>query len=177
MDDEEWFTLAELTERLGGLVWVEEQVASLLAAWAEVDADPAARVHFFTTGRHHRWHAEVLLAGLATSPQLRDPDVVRSPTVGWTRTIDTLSGVRSPDATTARLKAFVKVIDPWLDREIGALVELARPVSDAAMLRWLRFVAIDHADDGDHAELLLAAHASDAVSFDEHLLVHDLSLG
>jgi hypothetical protein len=71
----------------------------------------------------------------------------------------------------------VKVIDPWLEREIGALHDLSRPISDAAMMRWLRFVSLDHRDDGVSAASLLTSQASMAVSVDGHRVVASLDLG
>lgn len=176
MDDNDWFTLEELTGRIGGLVWVEEQLGDLLGFWLRVESDDATAVYLATASGHHRWHAEVLRKCLPTSPKLGAEHAVRPPTDGWDAAVVTLRKLNDPDATVARLRSLVKVLHPWVAREIGALVELARPVSDAPMSRWLRFVTIDHDDDGQAAVELLAAHADDAVRFDEHVLVNELSL-
>ncbi len=176
MHDDDWFTLAELTGRLGGLVWVEDQVATVVDSWTAVDAHEPSVVLFHSTSRHHRWHSEVIRDCLATSPQLRETDVVQAPTPGWAAAIATLGELADPDATVARLKSLVKVVNPWIERETGALLDLARPVSDAATSRWLRFVSIDHRDDDDAATELLATRASAAVRFDDHLAINDLHL-
>ncbi len=89
----------------------------------------------------------------------------------------TLAELMEPDATVPRLKALAKVIDPWLEREIGALQELARPVSDAAMMRWLRFVSIDHHDDGQACALLVSSQSSTTVSVQDHRVIASLDLG
>jgi hypothetical protein len=177
VDGDDWFTLAELAGRLGSLVWVEEQLAELLRAWSTVEAHAPAAIFFATTGRHHRWHGEIVRSCLPTSPQLLEPEVVQPPTGGWRTSMATLQDLTDPDATAARLKSLAKVIDPWIDREIGVLLELARPVSDAPMMRWLRFVSLDHYDDGAAAEMLLAALVSDAVRFEDHMVVNTLDLG
>ena len=177
MRGDDWFTLAELTERLGGLVWVEEQLAELLASWAMVEASASVAVVFATTSGHHKWHAEVVRQCLPTSPGLREIEVVCAPTAGWENAIATLSALTEVNATLPRLKALVKVIDPWLEREIGALHDLSRPISDAAMMRWLRFVSLDHHDDGVSASSLLTSQASIAVSVDGHRVVASLDLG
>ena len=127
MHGDDWFTLAELTERLGGLVWVEEQLSQLLAGWAANEASAPAAIFFATAGGHHAWHAQVVRGCLPTSPRLTEHDVVVAPTIGWTRTITTLGTLTDAGATLPRLKALVKVIDPWLDREIGALVDCGPP--------------------------------------------------
>ena len=176
MHGDDWFTLAELTERLGGLVWVEEQLSQLLAGWAANEASAPAAIFFATAGGHHAWHAQVVRGCLPTSPRLTEHDVVVAPAIGWTRTITTLGTLTDAGATLPRLKALVKVIDPWLDREIGALVDVARPISDAAMMRWLRFITIDHHDDGQAAALLTASTASNTTYVDDHRLIAGLEL-
>lgn len=176
MHDDDWFSLGELTGRLGALSWVENRLAELLTDWTAVESDDASVVYFATVAGHHRWHAQIVQDCLATSPRLREVDVVRAPTEGWQSTADTLRGLTNPDATAARLRALVKVVDPWIDRETAALLDLARPVSDAATSRWLRFVVSDHDHDAGAATELLAARSTDAVRFDEHLLVNELSL-
>lgn len=88
----------------------------------------------------------------------------------------TLRSLTDPDATDARLKALAKVIDPWIEREIGVLLDLARPISDASMVRWLRFISIDHHEDGEASASLLASRTSSAIRFDDHLLIHEMSL-
>ena len=176
MDDDEWFTLAELTGRLGALVWVEESLAGVLDQWSRFDVESRAAIYFATAASHHRWHGQTLRTCLPTSPQLDADASVVPPTTGWKTTVEKLVSLREPEATGARLKSLVKVVHPWLDREVGALRDLSRPVSDAAVMRWLRFVAIDHTDDNEAAEQLLAAFASRAVRFDEHQLVNSLDL-
>ena len=176
MHGDDWFTLAELTERLGGLVWVEEQLSQLLAGWAANEASAPAAIFFAIAGGHHAWHAQVVRGCLPTSPRLTEHDVVVAPAIGWTRTITTLGTLTDAGATLPRLKALVKVIDPWLDREIGALLDLARPISDAAMMRWLRFITIDHHDDGQAAALLTASTASNTTYVDDHRLIAGLEL-
>lgn len=176
MDDDDWFPLAELSERLGGLVWVEQSLSEVLSDWAQCDADPAAVILFGTTARHHRWHAEIIRGCLPTSPALLEVDPVRPPTEGWQRAINSLQGLVAPTSTATRLRAIVRTIDPWLGREIEALTLLARPVSDAAMQRWLRFVSIDHHDDGEAAQAMLEALAGEAVQLDDHQLLQQLDL-
>jgi hypothetical protein len=177
MRGDDWFTLAELTERLGGLVWVEEQLAELLSSWASVEASASVAVVLATASSHHRWHAEVVRGCLPTSPRLREVEVVCAPTAGWENAIATLSALTEVNATLPRLKALVKVIDPWIEREIGALRELSRPISDAAMMRWLRFVSLDHDDDGAATASLLTSQASAAVWVNDHRVVASLDLG
>lgn len=176
MDDNEWFTLAELTQRLGGLVWVEDNVAKLLEVWSQIDPHAPSAIAFATEAGHHRWHAEVIRGCLATSPALLADDVVVAPTQGWVTSLDSLHRLTDIDATSARLKALAKVIAPWINRETSVLMELSRPVSDAAMVRWLGFVDTDHRHDNEAIVGLLASRSGDAVRFDDHLAVNALDL-
>jgi len=162
--------------RLGGLVWVESQLAELYQLWSQIEAHAPAAVFFATAGSHHSWHAEVVGDCLPTSPALGAQNAIQAPTKGWRSAISILGSLTGPDTTTPRLKAINKFIDPWLDREIGALVELARPVSDAPMMRWLRFVSIDHHDDGDAVSAMLAARSGEAVRFDDHVMLGEIDL-
>ena len=176
MHDDEWFPLQELTQRLGGLVWVERRLAELASEWSRIDASAPAAVAFAALGGHHAWHAEIINQCLPTSPALAAGEVIEAPTAGWQRAVDTLRTLDAPDATTTRLKALVRVVDPWLARELGALTELANPVSDAAMTRWLRFAMLDHHDDGDATIRLLTNRSGEAVTLDEHAVLSELDL-
>ena len=172
----EWFSLAELTERIGGLVWVEKQVGDVLVDWSKVDPAPSVAIALRIAGGHHHWHSEVLTSCLPTSPGLAPADAVKPPTSGWTATIETLRSLREPQGTAVRLRSIVKVINPWIEREIDMLIELARPVSDAAMTRWLRFASLDHDDDGGGLARLLAARSDEPVRFEDHAIVNGLDL-
>jgi len=176
MDGDDWFSLAELTTRLGALVWVEEQLAQVLTQWGAIEDHAPSAVVFATTARHHAWHAEIIRGCLPTSPQLLEDEVVCTPTAGWQTAVVSLRALTDPGDTAVRLKALVKIVGPWLDREIGALLELGRPVSDAAMSRWLQFVSIDHQHDGEAVAALLTSQSSNAVRFGDHRVIAELDL-
>lgn len=176
MDDDAWFPLQELTGRLGGLVWVEEQVAAVLDRWASVESHASTAIWCASTASHHRWHSEIVRSVLPTSPRLEPERAVRAPSPGWEHAIAALGALDDPARTAARHKAMMRAIDPWIERETGALLELARPVSDAPLLRWLGFCALDHDRDGDQLAALLDSLRDDAVRFDDHLLLQDLDL-
>lgn len=108
---------------------------------------------------------------LPTSPALAEAAKPQPPTPGWEAAIELLQTVVGPDQSAARLTAVVRELDPWLVRETGALLELARPVADAHLIRWLRFVELDHHDDGAaFAELLDAVQANTVNLSDRSLL-------
>ena len=172
--DGEWFPLEELTNRLAALVWVESQLAELLARWASVDEHPGACILFLQAGRHHEWHAEILRGCLPTSEQLATEP--HPPTEGWRDAVERLTGVDAPEQTISRLGALVRELDPWLARETDTLFELARPIADAPLLRWLRFIEIDHDDDGRGLAELLDALATNTVSLTDHSMLHEIDL-
>ena len=175
MEADDWFTLQELAGRLGALVWVEERLHEVLADWSAVDSHAQAAIVFSTTASHHRWHGEVIADCLPTSPQLNEAELVAAPTQGWADAVAAMRGLRAPDATATRLRVLTKVIDPWLDRETAALRELSRPISDAPLLRWLRFVCLDHDDARSTAAALLANQTS-AVRLDDHVALNEMDL-
>lgn len=145
---DDWFPLDELTQRLAGLAWVEQQLADVFSGWVETTPHAATAVAFARAGDHHRWHSELLVDVLATSPQLAAGDRIGAPTEGWGRAIGQL---RALDATEGRMAAIVRLIAPWFDREIASLRDLANPLSDRDHDRILGFVSLDH--QADHEEL------------------------
>gem|GEM_PF-887190 len=168
MSEDDWFPLAELTSRLGALAWVEHAVGEVLCGWSITEPDPGIAIFFDTCGRHHLWHAQVVRGCLPSYESLVGDEAEHPPTSGWTDALDAMAMLGDPAFTGARLQVLVKAIDPWLTRELGVLVDLANPVSDAAVTRWLRFVMIDHSDDEASARVLLAGRADDAVSLEAH---------
>ncbi len=143
-DGDDWFALSELTLRLGGLIWVEEAVGSLLREWTADEPHVGARLAFSETGTHHAWHGEILRGLLATSPALRSTYSVRPPTENWKRAVDELTPVSE---TATRLLVVTRALHPWLDREFAALCDLSVQTSDRPLVRQLGFAALDHGHD------------------------------
>lgn len=169
----DWFTLDELTSRLGALAWVEQQLALVLEHWAMDSDDAAATVAFSRAARHHQWHGELVAEALATSPQLNANERIGSPTAGWTAAIEQLTALRSLDV---RLTAIVRIVAPWLAREIAALRDLANSTSDRDHDRLLGFVSSDHA--ADHAEIadVLDRRSHLAIDLDGRRELADITL-
>ena len=172
----EWFSLAEISERIGRLVWVEERLFEVVGEWSGAEPVHAAAVLFGSTSRHHGWHSQVLRECLPTSVQLREGSPVTAPTSGWQSAIAAMRSFDGEDATTMRLASLVRVVNPWLSRETGALIDVSRPTSDAAAARWLRFVGLDHDDDGSVAAELLDELQANTVSFRGRAAVAELDL-
>ena len=175
-DPDDWFTFEELAKRLAALVWVEQSLADLFQAWSALDAHSGARILLAQTGRHHAWHAETLNGCLPTSPQLADAATPRAPTQGWADALSILRAVDATDQSPARIAAIVRELDPWLKRETTALLDLARPVADAHLIRWLRFIAIDHHDDGAAMAELLEALQANTISLQDRSLLNQIEL-
>ena len=173
---DEWFSLVELTSRLGGLVWIEKQLAEVVGTWSGADANPRAQVLFAEASRHHGWHAEIVGGCLPTSEDLNPQAAVRAPTQGWGHAVDQLGNLSDPESTVGRLLALTRVVDPWIARETGALVDLANPVSDRAMTRWFRFVDLDHDVDHDQMVELVNELQADTISLGDRTILHSFDL-
>lgn len=156
----DWFPLDELTGRLASLVWVERRLGEILGSWVRSTADASLVVAFSRIASHHDWHASLLQEVLATSPELNATDRIVAPTEGWRRAIEQMASL---DDTEARLAAIAQVADPWLRREIGALRDLANPLSDRDHDRMLQFVCLDHEADSAELVALLKQHEIGAV--------------
>lgn len=171
--NDDWFTFDEATTRLAALVWVEQQLVDVLELWAMSSADAAATVAFGRAARHHEWHASLLVEALATSPQLDASARIVAPTSGWTAAATKLKALESVDV---RLTAVERIVEPWLEREIGALRDLANRVSDRDHDRLLGFVSLDHT--ADHAEIreLLAERSQAAIDLDDRRELAEITL-
>ena len=176
MSDDDWFPLDELAGRLAELVWVENAVADVFAAWSIHEADAASALAFRVAAGHHRWHGEVLAGCLPTSAQLAEQCRPKPPTAGWEAAIDVLHGLAEPDQSSTRLTVAVRKIEPWLERECSALLQVLRPIADAALLRWLRFIVDDH--QRDHAPLSerLVALQGNTVQLGDRALLERIDL-
>lgn len=170
----DWFPLDELTGRLAGLVWVEQRLAEIFDSWITTTGHAASAVALSRAGKHHDWHAAILGDVLATSPQLAASERIVAPTGGWQRAVDQMLALEDIEA---RLAAIVHVTDPWLQREIDALQDLANPVSDSEHERLLRFVALDHVTDGEEIAALLSAHQTTAVDLQGRRAIAEIDLG
>lgn len=173
---DDWFPLEELNLRLAQLVWVEEAVAGVLDTWAGIESHAGATRAHAVAAAHHRWHAQVLGELLATSPALDASSAVGPPTPGWSQAIETLIELADPSRTATRLRVLLREINPWLARETGALLDLARPIADAELARWLRFIEIDHHDDGAGLGVMLEALIGNTESLEDRALLASVDL-
>lgn len=175
-DPDSWFPFEELAERIAALVWVEQSLADLFEAWSSAEVHSGARILLAQTGRHHAWHAQVLSECLPTSPELADRAMPRRPTQGWADAIALLRSIVDGDQSPVRIAAVVRELDPWLVRETSALLDLARPVADAHLTRWLRFIEIDHHDDATSMAALLDVLQANTVSLHDRSLLSQIDL-
>ena len=175
-DPDDWFPLEELTQRIAALVWVERALADLYERWSTVESHSGARILLAQASRHHAWHAEVLGECLPTSPQLAGDATPTAPTQGWADALTTLTAIDGESESPARIAAVVRELDPWLARETTALLDLARPVADAHLTRWLRFVEIDHHEDSKAMAALLDALQANTISLHDRTLLNRIDL-
>lgn len=175
-DPDDWFPLEELAGRIAALVWVEQTVANLYDSWSALEPHSGARILLARAASHHGWHADILTQCLPTSPQLADVATPVPPTTGWSDAVTTLRSIDGSDQSPARIAAIVREIDPWLMRETTSLLDLARPVADAHLTRWLRFIEIDHCDDGEVMAELLDALQANTISLADRSVLSGIDL-
>lgn len=175
-DPDDWFPLEELAGRIAALVWVEQTIADLYESWSALEPHSGARILLARAASHHRWHAEILTQCLPTSPQLAEAATPSAPTAGWADAVTTLQSIDGADQSPARIAAIVREIDPWLVRETTSLLDLARPVADAHLTRWLRFIEIDHHDDGKVMAELLDVLQANTISLADRSLLSGIDL-
>lgn len=173
---DDWFPLAELIERLAALVWVEKAMADLLDGWSRIEAHDRACAVFARAAAHHRWHADTIAGIVPTSPRLAEAATPHPPTSQWQAAIASLAELDAPDRTATRLAALVRELNPWLARETAALVDCAQPIADSALVRWLRFIEIDHHDDGSAVAELLNTLATNTVDMRDYELIASIEL-
>ncbi len=172
--NDRWFPLVELAGRIGGLIWVEQQLFELLGAWATDETDVASKLLFAETGRHHGWHAQLLTEALPTSPELLDRSLISAPSDGW---VSAPSQLRRLQGAGVRIRALERVLNPWVDREIAALQDLAVPSSDRPSTRLLNIVGFDHRRDQSECERVTEKRNSDVVDLDMQRLLASIDLG
>lgn len=119
-------TLEEYGRALGAIVWLERRAFEVLGELARQERDPAEKIRLAAQSAHHGFHAALLEPML---PSARDHDPVALVDAGDT-------ALTGPEALLERL----------LDAHAG-LVERLGAVADAAAIRLLRLVALDHESD------------------------------
>lgn len=157
----EWFSLEELTSRVAQLIWVEQTLSEVMVAWSSAEPAAARAVFYAEAGRHHRWHAEILTTCLPTSEQLVSASEVRAPSEQWSKTALELRALGAEDDSSLRAQALTQEIHPWLDREETALRDIGGPTSAKHLIRWLRFIALDHHDHLDRVTNLVRVSAAE----------------
>jgi hypothetical protein len=122
-------TLDEYGRALGHLVWLERRAFEVLGEAARDESDPATKLALAGQSAHHGLHATLLEALL---PSTRDHDPVAL--VGPSEASD--EAVTGPAAALDRLA-----------EAHAALRGRLGPVADAAAIRRLAFVGVDHESD------------------------------
>jgi len=142
-------TLAALATRLGEMVWLEQRLFEVLGFWSSIEPNAALSVAFAEASRHHGWHASLWEEHLPDAHGLKDVGQIKAPNAGWVALFEELVRTAEPDRSADRVAAILRVVEPWLrirDEQIsGGLA----PLSDRALMRAQRFVAMDHEQDNE----------------------------
>ena len=128
----------ELTDAVGGYVWLQRNLADALHSWRAGESDAEVVVYLHSAARRFEQHSAGWEALLADSPALAAAERVRPPAPGWDQLFEgTISG------TAERLVVLLHIVLPRmlisLERFAGQLGE----VSEAAERRFCAAVATD----------------------------------
>lgn len=148
-------TLGALAARVGEMVWLEQRLFEVLGFWSSIEPNAELAVAFAEASRHHGWHASLWDEHRPDAVGLQDDAVVQPPNEGWVSLFEELVRTAQPDRSADRVSAILRVVDPWLrirDEQIsGGLT----PLSDRALMRSQRFMAIDHEDSSARLRQIL----------------------
>ncbi|MFV2038926.1 MAG: hypothetical protein ACC660_01650 [Acidimicrobiales bacterium] len=134
--------LTDLMVRVGGLVWVSEQLFAIEGRWATTLSSPPAVVHLATQSRHHGWHAGLWRDALPDSPSLEADTTIAPPDAGWERAVQLVQGMdEAPDA--ARLAVLYRGLLPRAFSRLAGLEELLGGPGDAHLTRIVGLVRPD----------------------------------
>ena len=128
----------ELTDALGGYVWLSRRLAVELGAWGADEAEASVAVYLHTLARRCADHGACWEALLAESPALEAAERVRPPSVGWEGLF------RAESAGTAeRLVTLLHVVLPRLLVSLEDFAARLGPVAEAPEQRACAIVIDD----------------------------------
>lgn len=153
--------LDDIARRVGHCRWLEERCFEMLGGWVASTPEPEVKLLFARHSRHHAWHAELLFTCLPDTRD-HDPDTLTAPAAdGWPPAVDTL---RAADDTLSRLSIVSRVLVARLAAEYDSLLDVASPVRDAPLLRWVGVLVGDERARWAESEALLATFDADRVA-------------
>ncbi len=130
--------IEELTDALGGYVWLQRNLADGLHSWRAVESDAEVAVYLHSTACRFEQHGAGWEALLADSPALAASERVRAPSPGWEQVFD---GAAS--GTAERLVILLDVVLPRMLISLERFAAQLGEVSEAAEQRFCAGVASD----------------------------------
>ena len=130
--------IEELTDALGGYVWLQRNLSDGLNSWRAGESDAGVAVYLHSSARRFEQHSAGWEALLADSPALAASERVRAPSPGWEQVFD---GAASE--TTERLVILLHVVLPRMLISLERFAAQLGEVSEAAEQRFCAGVASD----------------------------------
>ena len=146
-------TLQDTARFLGCARWLELRCFEVLGGWVASTAEPEVKLALARQSHHHAWHAELFERVLPVANGLADHRDAE-PGGGWTAFMDSLGAL---ELTADRLTAAYALLLPAKLAEYEHWLEVADPVRDAPVRRWLGFVVADERVDLAEGRHLLDA--------------------
>lgn len=130
--------IEELTDALGGYVWLQRNLAAGLHSWRAVESDAEVAVYLHSAACRFEQHGTGWEALLADSPALAASERVRAPSPGWEQVFDGAAG-----GTAERLVILLHVVLPRMLISLERFAAQLGEVSEAAEQRFCAGVASD----------------------------------
>jgi hypothetical protein len=149
-------TLDDTAQFLGHATWLERKLFTAVGDWVRSTPEPAVKVVFARTSRHHGWHAELLepLRPDTRDHLLEDRNPFDASWRGLTTKLVAATG------TAARLERLSDLLTRSVECYQEHLAAL-RPVRDAPLERVLRVVLEDERADLAEVNLLQSPRSTD----------------
>ncbi len=145
---------------LGCYAWVEERCYEVLGRCSGALTDPGVQVHLGTRARHHAWHSELWRQHLPVWAGPGPDEFVTPAHPALEELVEALEAPQAPDTTLAVLVGIYRVVVPAKVVAYAAHLAAASPVSDAPVIRSLRFALHDEHEGWEEGESLIQARCT-----------------
>ncbi len=158
MTGREALTLEEVARVAGHGRWLETRLFEVIGSWVAVEPDAAAKVLWSTHSLRHATAAQVWRDRQPRVAHLDRDALTVAADPGVAALVATLALMvdpTDPAATTSRLVAVARVVEPLRLAVYANRADRAHPLADGPTLRWTRFLLGDAETCRAEAETLL----------------------
>lgn len=147
-------TLHDISALVGGRVWLERRLFSMLGGWVTSTPEPRAKLFLDEMSRRHGWHAQVWFERL---PQLSVIDAEALVVPPDPSAVALFEQLELAGSTVTRLDGTYRVLLPRLVTAYRRTLEGLAPAADASLARWSRVILTDDVEEWQRGEELLDA--------------------